>query len=906
MADADATRARSTHRRQSQFAVGEVVAANYEILGEIGKGGMGVVYRARDLKLERSVALKFFPDEVVASEKDKQRFIKEARLAAALDHPNIGAIYGIESTGDGRTFIVMAFYDGQSLAQRIHLGGPMKLSEVLDTAKQMARGLAEAHSHSIIHRDIKPSNVMYTSSGLLKIVDFGLAHVSEQTATLTHGGAGTVGYMAPEQSLSRGTDERADIWAVGVVLAEMLTGQNPFQRDSVSATVLAVLNEPPASLGDTPLEVQRIVYRALSKDRLKRYQSCSELLKDLERVSAVVDETNEPRETYSSKHTKPPADLRRSREEASRSALNLRLTNSHRRTLIAVAGVAVLFIAAGTVAWLSIGGEWLRHRAGNEQNAPADIPSPAVLALLPFTPVGEDSHLNALGQGLVESVGAKLTGLAENRSFEVLPARNLREKRVTTLADARRQFGANLGLAVNLERTGDLVKVMYTLQNAQGNTTLGGNSITVPAADVFAVEDNVVEGTVSALHLKLRPEEQTALKLHGTASPEAYNYYIQARGYLVDYTKTGNLDNAIVMSREALKVDPNFGAAKASLGESYWRTYALTKNQHLTEQAKEECDSAIKLGNAGAAGHICLGLVYGGTGRYGESASEYRIAAELEPGNESAAIGLATMLERQGEVDEAEAAYQRVIDAHPQSYFAHNAMGGFYYRRSEYEKAIRMFQKVTELAPENYAGYVNLGGTYNDLGRFLEALEPLKKSIALGPSYAGYTDLGTSYLGLHKLTEAAEAYQQAVKIDPKQYVTWGNLASAQDYSGAKQQAFASYGKAIELASEELKVNPHDVDVLSDLAVYYAGIGKKEQAEKYLGQALQYGHSEKELLATAAQVYNDLGETGLALEWMSKAINAGYSARKFQDLVAFQNLVDNPQYQEIVGKAQHHQ
>ena len=906
MADAEATRARSTNRRQSQFAVGEVVAGNYEILGEIGKGGMGVVYRARDLKLERSVALKFLPDEVLASEKDKQRFIKEARLAAALDHPNIGSIYGIESTGDGRTFIVMAFYDGQSLAQRIHLGGPMKLSEVLDTAKQMARGLAEAHAHSIIHRDIKPSNVMYTSSGLLKIVDFGLAHVSEQTATLTHGGAGTVGYMAPEQSLSQGTDERADIWALGVVLAEMLTGQNPFQRDSVPATVLAVLNEPPASLGDTPLEVQRIVYRALSKDRLKRYQTCSELLKDLERVSAVVGETNEPRETYSSKHTKPPADLRRSREEASRSALNLRLPGSRRRTWIAVATVAVLFIAAGTVAWLGVGRGWLQHRAADQQNAPANIPSPAVLALLPFTPVGEDTHLSALGQGLVESVGAKLSSLAENHSLEVLPARNLREKNVTTLADARRQFGANLGLAVNLERTGDLVKVTYTLQTAQGGIAVGGNSITVPAADVFAVEDNVVEGTVNALHLKLRPEEQTALKLHGTASPDAYNYYIQARGYLVDYTKTGNLDDAVVMSQEALKVDPNFGAAKASLGESYWRKYALTKDQHLTGKAKEECNSAIKLGNAGAAGHICLGLVYGGTGNYGESASEYRIAAELEPGNESAAIGLATMLEHEGKVDEAEAAYQRVIDAHPQSYFAHNAMGGFYYRRSEYEKAIRMFQKVTELAPENYAGYVNLGGTYNDLGRFLEALEPLKRSIALKPSYAGYTDLGTSYLGLHKLTEAAEAYKQAVKIDPKQYVTWGNLASAQDYSGAKQQAAASYGKATELASEELKVNPHDIDVLGDMAVYYAGLGKKEQAEKYLGQALQYGHGEKELLATAAQVYNDLGETGLALEWMSKAIDAGYSARKFQDLVAFQNLVDNPRYQEIVGKAQHHQ
>jgi tetratricopeptide (TPR) repeat protein/TolB-like protein len=527
-----------------------------------------------------------------------------------------------------------------------------------------------------------------------------------------------------------------------------------------------------------------------------------------------------------------------------------------------------------------------------------------VLALLPFNSATGDARLDALGQGLMESIGTKLTALSENRPFEVIPARNLREKGLTTMADARRQFGANLGLSVNLQPAGDLVTVNYSLQDAHSGKTLRGDSVTVPAADVFAVENHVEEGTVKALDFKLRPEEETALKVHGTASPAAYNYYLQARGYLVDYTKADNVENAILMSREALKLDDHFGAARASLGEAYWRKYALAKDQHLTEQARQECETAITLGNAGAAGHICLGLVYGGTGHYNESAAQYQLAVQLEPSNESAAIGLASMLEHQGAVNDAEADYQRVIDAHPQSYFAYNAMGGFYYRRSEYEKAIQMFQKVTQLAPENYAGYVNLGGTYNDVGRLLEAIEPLKKSISLRPSYAGYTDLGTSYLGLHKLKEAADAYHEAVKLDPKQYVTWGNLGSAQNYSGAKDNARISYGKAIELATEELKVNPHDAEIMSDLAIYYATVDKKEQALSYLGRALQYGHSDKEIMACAAQVYNQLGETGLALEWMSKAIDAGYSARKFQDLVAFQNLVDNPRYQEIVGKGQH--
>ena len=904
MADADATQGRLSSEWETPQAIGDTVAGNYLIEGLAGKGGMGFVYRARDLKLDRTVALKFLPSEVNATEREKQRFLKEARLAAALDHPNIGSIYGIEVSAEGRTFIVMAFYEGPSLAERIHLGRPMELREVLDVARQVARGLAEAHSRTIFHRDIKPSNVMFASAGLVKIVDFGLAYASEQTASFTQGAVGTAAYMAPEQALNRGADERADIWSLGVVMAEMLTRQNPFERETLPATVLAVLNDPPASLDGVPLEVQRIVYRALSKDRLKRYQTCWEVLADLKTAEAELGLSGAPRDSNATKQSKSASELRQLRESASESVLTPASGKSRSLKFVGIAALAALLITATVLAWWKPDIRRIFSRTVGTGNPTTVLPQRPVLALLPFNSATGDARLDALGQGLIESIGTKLSALSENRQFEVIPARNLRDKGLTTMADARRQFGANLGLSINLKPSGDLVTVGFQLQDAQSSKTLGGDSVTVPAADVFAVENHVEEGTVKALELKLRPEEETALRVHGTANPAAYNLYLQARGYLVDYTKADNLENATLMSREALKLDDHFGAARASLGEAYWRKYDLTKDQRLTEQARQECESAITLGNAGAAGHICLGLVYGGTGRYGESAAQYQLAVQLEPGNQNAALGLASMLERQGAINEAEAAYQRVIDTHPQSYFAYNAMGGFYYRRSEYEKAIQMFQKVTQLAPENYAGYVNLGGTYNDVGRLLEAIEPLKKSISLRPSYAGYTNLGTSYLGLHKLKEAADAYQEAVALDPKQYVTWGNLASAQNYSGSKDKARASYNEAIELASAELKINPQDAEIMSDLAIYYATIDNRQQALSYLDQALQHGHSNKEIMACAAQVYNQLGETGLALEWMSKAIDAGYSARKFQDLVAFQNLVDNPRYQEIVGKGQH--
>jgi tetratricopeptide (TPR) repeat protein len=279
-----------------------------------------------------------------------------------------------------------------------------------------------------------------------------------------------------------------------------------------------------------------------------------------------------------------------------------------------------------------------------------------------------------------------------------------------------------------------LTTVSYSLLDAQSNNVMGSESITVPTADVFSVEDGVAEGTARSLQLKLRSEEESGLKVHGTTQPAAYDHYLRARGYLVDHTRAENVQNAIVMARESLKLDPNFGMAKAALGEAYWRKYSITKQRQLTALARTECDGAVRLGNAGAAGHMCLGLINDGTGQYRESAAEYQLAVELESTNESASIGLALALEHQGNIDEALRTYQHAVDSHPQNYFAYNSLGGFYYRRSEYQKAAEMFQKVTELAPEGYAGYLNLGGTYNDMGRYAEAIEPLKKSIALRPT----------------------------------------------------------------------------------------------------------------------------------------------------------------------------
>jgi serine/threonine protein kinase len=265
---------------KTSFSEGDLIAGNYRVLSIAGSGGMGVVYRARDQRLDRTVALKFLPPELNASEREKDRFLREARTASSLDHPNIGVIHGIEETEDGFTFIVMAFYEGSSLAQRIQKGS-LKVREAVGIARQMAQGLGEAHAHGIVHRDVKPSNVMLTASGLVKIVDFGLARaMTEQTASQT-GVTGTVRYMSPEQAMDRPVDQRCDIWALGVVFGEMLTGSTPFHAESITAMLFAILNEAPKGLDAVHPALQPILYRALAKDPERRYASCAEFLADL-------------------------------------------------------------------------------------------------------------------------------------------------------------------------------------------------------------------------------------------------------------------------------------------------------------------------------------------------------------------------------------------------------------------------------------------------------------------------------------------------------------------------------------------------------------------------------------------------------------------------------------------------
>jgi len=858
-------------------ALAGTTVGRFVISKRLGAGGMGQVYGAEDTTLKRFVAIKRMAPQAKSTEADRRRLLKEAQRASALNHPNIGSMYDVVEHG-GELWLVMEFVEGETLRDRLQQ--PISTEEFFSIATQCCEGLQAAHEKSIIHGDIKPENIMLTAGNRVKILDFGVARrawragtpddATQSMQTMTASG-GTPAYMAPEVLLQQPDDGRSDLFSLGLVFYEMLGGDQPFKTASLATTIARIVHTDPPQLKNVPAPLAAVISRALAKDPNLRYANAATLLEDLRRV----EQGGKPKRVLSS-----PGSF-------------------HQYRALAALAIVVVVVAV-LLAYRPLRRLFLPHAANNAAPQAVSLPQTKILAVLPFTAANVDPKLTALGEGLVENLAAKLSKLTEDRAFEVVPVRNLQERKVSTLPEAAHMFGANLGLALSLQPQGDeLLKITYSLLDAQTGNTMGGDSLTVPVADAFTVEQNVTEGTVKALRLQLRPEEEAALKYHGTDNGAAYRYYLQAQGYLLDSSKAENLDNAGLMGREALKLDPNFGMAKAVLGESLWLKYSDTKQKQWIAPAQSDCNDAVKLGNAGAAGHACLGRIDDGTGHYPEAIAEFQLALGLEPTNEEAAVGLANSYEHKGKITEAEKAYQQAVQSHPNSRYSYNSFGLFYLHRNQYDKALDMYRKVAEIAPDWYGTYANIGSIYDEMGQYEKAIDPLKKSIAIRPSYAGYVNLGAAYFGLNKFDDAAQAYQEAIKLDPQQQVTWGNLGLAFYYGGKKDQATAPLRKAAELALSELKVNPRDAGLLSSLASYYSMLGDRRNALLYLGQALQYGRNDKDVLLDAAGVYNQLGETGLALEWLSKTMQAGYTPDKIRALHEFDNLSNVPGFQQLM-------
>ncbi len=843
---------------------------------------MGVVYRAEDTALGRTVALKFLSSQIVQDPKRVERFRDEARTASALNHPNICTIYEVGEQ-EGEMFIAMEYVEGRPLSEFLRDGG-MAVETLLRYGRQISAALEHAHERGIVHRDLKPANVVITPDGTAKILDFGLAkrHDPEQLHKTTQGVptetsvglTGTLPYMSPEQLQGEVTGPRSDIWSLGVMLYEMASGERPFRGENLYRLCTAIITEPmPPLPEDVPAGLAAVIKRCLQKEQTRRYQRASELRAALEalEISGTA-----------------PAAARPAAEQP----------GAARKPMWWIAlGVAVVLLAG-----VGIGTLWRSKTPSSPgKGGGMSVPERVQLAVLPASGA-TDSDDSAFNDGLVETLTSRLTTLTEKHPLAVIPASEVRARKVATVDAARAEFGVNLGLVINVQHAEGQERVNYSLVDAASHQQLRGGTITAPRGDPFALQDQVSESVTQALELQLQPQEKRALQAHGTTEPAAYDFYLQGRGYLQDYVKPENVDNAINVLNSALKKDPAFAAANAGLGEAYWRKYELTHDKKWIAAAQENCNRGVERDSTLSAAHICLGRIFWGTGNYEKSVDEYQRAVELEPTSDAAHGGLAYAYEQLGQLDAAEKTFKQAIAVRPNYWATYNWLGRFYQRHARYEDAAAMFLQVVSLAPDSFTGYYNLGGDRILQGKYAEAIPLLQRSLEIRKTANATSNLGTAYFQLHRYADAAAAFEQSTQLDPQNYVFWGNLGDAYYWApGRRAEAAGAYGKGIALGEEELRVNPRDAQALSSLAMYHAMRGERKAALDNVDAALRLNPQSPGLLFKAGIAYQQLGETQRALEVLEKAVAAGVSPATVRDTPNFDGLRANPRFMKLIQR-----
>jgi serine/threonine-protein kinase len=829
---------------------------------------MGEVYRAYDMRLKRAVALKRMSPHLRADQLYRERFLREAERASGLTGEHVAAVYDVLEE-NGEIFLVMEYVEGETLRER--LNRPLALAEFLHVAMQCADALVAAHAHGIVHCDLKPENIMLTATQQVKILDFGVAKrlprtdrssTVEEPAVL----AGTPAYMSPEVLLGNHPDGRADVFSLGVVFYEALTGHHPFHARSFAATSQRILQEAPPPVHDfsphVPPALESIVTRMLAKAPEQRIASASQLSAELSGLN--------------------PQDL---------TALPPTPSRRFRISRAAIPGMLVVVLLLGAV--------FKRHQIEHWLSR-TDIPEQKYLAVLPFNSSAGDANSRAFSAGLTESLAVRLKQLGTHYPLQVVPPSEILAEGVNTVEKAHKSFGANLVLEGSVRESGTLVRVNYSLVDAQTRHQLQADTITIQASDPFALEDRVVDGVLNMLGLELQNQDRTTVVNHGTAEPAAYDFYLRGRGYLQDYHKPESVDSAIAVFTHALERDPSYALAYAGLGQAYWHKYEETHDQSWVGRASQACQQAVKLGRELANGHTCIGVVYNGTGRYEQAAEEFQRAADLDANSDDALRGLGLANERLGRLTDAETDYQRAISLHPNYWADYNWLGSFYYTQARYEDAARMFSHVVALAPDSERGYSNLGGVYLNLGRYIDAIPLFERSVAIRPTADAYSNLATAYFFQQRFAEAARTYEHAVKLNPLDYEMWGNLGDAYYWTPTEQlRAPQAYQKAISLANAALRVNPRDAVVLCNLALYHAMLREKGPAIAFLRRALALAPDNSDFLFKAAEIYNQFGMTEPAFAALQHSIKQGYSRFFARDHPIFGNLKVDPRFRKLV-------
>jgi serine/threonine protein kinase/Flp pilus assembly protein TadD len=791
--------------QQSRVVAGQMIN-QYKIASAIGAGGMGEVYLAEDTRLKRRVALKFLPAHLTEDERYLRRFEQEARAVAALSHPNVCMIHEVIETGDGRHCIVMEYVDGMTLSDSLQ-EKPLTIREALDIAIQVSSALSAAHLAGIVHRDIKLENIMLRRDGYVKILDFGLAKLTDKNWSGVDNEAatrmlntspgvvmGTVYYMSPEQARGLPVDERTDIWSLGVVLYEMICGSHPFTGATPTDVIISIAEREPEPLTkrvpEAPLQLEEIVQKALAKDRQDRYQTADDLLRDLRSLNRGLEFQSELGEVKRSAGRVPALETNRDQIRVDR----FKWTSGHMLILAAiVAGLIITTLIAVR-----------SYRQGSTQAPSSKIKS---VAVLPMTNVSGDPAQDYFVDGVTETL---IAGLAKVGELRVMPRTSVMQYRNApkALKDIARELNVDAVIQGSVQRIADRVQIKVELIQPSTDRHLWSETYDRELRDVLTIQNEVAKAVTQAVQIKLTQQEQLRLAGSRQIDPVAYDFFLRGKYYLGRQTKDDNL-KAIEMLDKAVATDSNFAAAHAELAQAcVWRLFLFApEERNLEERAFVAVEKALSLDPDLAEAHLARGrLLWTPSNNFphDKAIQEYRRAINLNPSLDEAHHQLALVYSHVGLLAEAQQELEQTLTINPSNHLARYRVGETMLFQCRYEQALTVLRKVP---PE------------------------------VNPALVGH-QIAYVLFSLGKKQEASETVKEFLKKYPED--NRGLLTSLEAVLAASDGQESTAEDKIKLAIEKGKGFGHFHHTAYFIGVAYALMKKPDQSIKWLEQAADEG------------------------------------------------------------------